>query len=325
MARSFLRRGSKEVTRGSLVSRSLAWRWLAGAALAVLAGCAAPEWQRDMQATLSASRRSGQDLVVFFSLPGHDASAFMESRLHDPIVIDALAAGDFIALIADGVERKRLYSEWIGGSEGMGMCVLDGQGYCYAARPGPQDPEQVAAFLNLCVSKRAELATLRGTLQQAVVHPTDEFELGCLLLQLGCRVHSEPLLINAAVSGIAEARSRLAHLFALHGNLTAARRWLKTAPKTPATKLTEGYVLFKERRYNDAVEALQAALASNLLGDERQHALLFLGKSLHSGKRDEEAVPILEALAAEATGSTFEAAATHTLGHIYHPDHRHAP
>ena len=306
--------------------RWLAKRSLVAGALAVLTGCAAaPEWQRDMQATLSSSRSSGQDLVVFFSLPGHDASAFMESRLHDPVVLNALAAGDFVAVIADGIERKRLYGEWIGGSEGMGMCVLDGQGYCYAARPGPQDPEQVAAFLNLCVSKRAELAVLRGKLQEEEVGPRDECALGCLLLELGCRVHSEPLLINAAVSGVAEARSRLAHLYALDGNLTAARRWLKTAPKTPTAKLTEGYVLFKERRYDEAAKVLQAALATNKLGAERQHALLYLGKSLHSGKRDEQAIPILEALAAEGTGSTFEAAATHTLGHIYNPDHGHTP
>ena len=37
----------------------------------------------------------------------------------------------------------------------------------------------------------------------------------------------------------------------------------------------------------------------------------------------ERAVPILERLANEGTGSTFEAAARHTLGHIYNPDHGH--
>jgi hypothetical protein len=293
--------------------------------LVLLSGCAAPEWQRDMQSALSTSRRSAQDLVVYFALPGHDASDFMESRLAHPMVLDAIAAGDFVAVIADGIERKRMYAEWIGGNEGMGMCVLDGQGYCYAARPGPQDPEQVAAFLNLCVSKRAELAVLRGMLRQPVVGPMDQHELGCLLLELGCRVHAEPLLTSAAVVGVAESRLRLAHLFALDGNLTAARRWLKAAPKTPAAKFIEGYVLFKERRYADAVKALEAAVATKKLGADRQNTLLYLGKSLHQDKRDEQAIPILEALAAEATGSTFEAAATHTLGHIYNPDHGHLP
>ena len=300
-------------------------RLLLATLLVLLAGCAAPEWQRDMQSALSASRRGAKDLVVYFALPGHGASDFMESRLAHPVVLDALAAGRFVAVIADGVERKRMYAEWIGGSEGMGMCVLDGQGYCYAARPGPQDPGQVAAFLNFCASKRVELAALRGRLQQTVVSPVDQHALGCLLLELGCRVHSEPLLTSAAIDGVAESRLRLAHLFALDGNLTAARRWLKTAPKSPAAKFTEGYVLFKERRYAAAVKALEAALATKKLGVDRQNALLYLGKSLHQDKRDEQAIPILEALAAEGTGSTFEAAATHTLGHIYNPDHGHAP
>lgn len=298
-------------------------RLLTSMLFVLLAGCAAPEWQRDMQSALSTSRRGAKDLVVYFALPGHDASDFMESRLPAPVVLQALAAGDFVAVIADGVKRKRMYTEWIGGSEGMGMCVLDGLGYCYAARPGPQDPEQVAAFLNLCASKRAELATLRGRLQQAVVSPMDQHALGCLLLELGCRVHSEPLLTSAAVDGVAESRLGLAHLFALDGNLTAARRWLKTAPKTPAANYIEGYVLFKERRYAEAVKALQSAIATKKLGADRQNALLYLGKSLHQDKRDEQAIPILEALAAEATGSTFEAAASHTLGHIYNPDHGH--
>ncbi|MFT7534370.1 MAG: tetratricopeptide (TPR) repeat protein [Hyphomicrobiaceae bacterium] len=297
---------------------------LATTLLVLLAGCAVtPEWQRDMQSALSTSRRGAKDLVVYFALPGHDSSDFMESRLPAPVVLQALMAGDFVAVIADGIERKRMYAEWIGGNEGMGMCVLDGQGYCYAARPGPQDPEQVAAFLTLCVSKRAELAELRGKLQQEEVGPTDLHALGCLLLELGCRVHAEPLLTSAAVDGVAESRLRLAQLFALDGNLTAAKRWLKTAPKTPAAKFVGGYVLFKERRYAAAVKALQAAVDTKKLGADRQNALLYLGKSLHQDKRDEQAIPILEALAAEATGSIFEAAASHTLGHIYNPDHGH--
>lgn len=285
---------------------------------------APPEWQRDMQMALSESRRTAQDLIVYFALPGRDASDLMESRLGDPVVIAALQRGKFAAVIADGIERKRLYSEWIGGGEGMGVCVLDGQGYCYAARPGPQDPEQVAAFLDLCASKRAELATLRAMLQQPTVSPMDQHALGSLLLDLGCRVHCEQLLIDAAIAGVADANHRLARLYALDGNVTAARRWLKASPKTPSSMLTEGYVLFKERRHGEAAKVLAAAVATNRLGFERQHALLYLGKSLHEDKQDEQAIPLLEALAAETTGSTFEAAARHTLNHIYNPDDGHA-
>jgi hypothetical protein len=35
-------------------------------------------------------------------------------------------------------------------------------------------------------------------------------------------------------------------------------------------------------------------------------------------------VPVLEALAAEGTGSTFEAVALHTLSHIRNPQHGHS-
>lgn len=86
---------------------------------------------------------------------------------------------------------------------------------------------------------------------------------------------------------------------------------------------TEGYVLFKERRHAEAVAVFEEALATGRLGPERQRATLYLGKSLHEGRQDERAVPILERLSAEGTGSTFEAAARHTLGHIYNPDHGH--
>jgi uncharacterized protein HemY len=157
------------------------------------------------------------------------------------------------------------------------------------------------------------------------VGPAGQYALGCLLLDLGCRVHSGPLLLHAEVNGVVEARCRLAHLYALDGNVTAARRWLQAAPKTPAAKWIEGYVLFKEQRYPEAVKVLQAALATKQLGVDRQNAMLYLGKSLHQDKHDVQAIAILEALVAEGTGSTFEAAATHTLGHIYNPDHEQGP
>lgn len=290
----------------------------------LLAGCAAPpEWRSDFDEVLSEARQGGQELAVFFALPGRAASEFMMSRLSDPIVMDALAAGGFAAAIADGVKQKRLYGAWVGGGEGMGMAVVDGKGYCYAARPGPQDPEQVAAFLAMCASQRVTLAKLRDKLQQADAGPTDQHALGCLLLDLGCRVHAEPLLLQAAALGVTDATHRLARLYALDGNLTAARQWLKASPRIPAAMLTEGYVRYKERRHQEAIKAFEAALATGQLGADRQHALLYLGKSLHESKRDELAIPILEALVAENTGSTFEAAATHTLGHIYNPSHGH--
>jgi uncharacterized protein HemY len=105
--------------------------------------------------------------------------------------------------------------------------------------------------------------------------------------------------------------------------VTAARRWLRDAPKTPSALVTEGYVLFKERRHADAAAVLERALATNELGEERQRALLYLGKALHESRQDDRAMPLLEALAREGTGSTFEAAARHTLGHVRSPDHGH--
>lgn len=290
-------------------------------ALLLAAGCATPpEWHRDVPNALTAARKTGREVIVYFALRGHDASDLMESQLTDPVILDALSRRDFDAIIADGVVLKRLYKEWIGGGEGMGVAVLDGNGYCYGARPGPQDPGQVAAFLDMCANRRTELAALRARLQDPDMSPLDQHKLGCLLLDLGSRVHSEPLLTSAAMAGVADAKHRLARLYALDGNVVAARRWLQAAPKTPPATLTEGYVLFKERRYPEAVKVLRAALATNRLGAERQHALLYLGKSLHQANDDEKAIPVLEKLAAEGTGSTWEAGARHTLNHIYNPE-----
>ena len=298
-------------------------RWLP-AALLPFAGCAAaPQWQQDLPQALSAARAGGRDLVVYFALPGRDASDRMQAQLDDPAVIAALAAGGFDAVVADGLEQKRLYQEWVGFGEGMGVAVLDPEARCWATRPGPQDPPEFAAFLDRCAASRAGLATLQQMLADGVVAPVDQWQLGCLLLELGCRVRAEPLLLDAATAGVADARHRLARLYALDGDLEAARRWLDASPKTPSAQVTEGYVLFKERKHAEAAQAFAAALATGELGDERQRALLYLGKALHENKKDEQAVPILERLAAEGTGSTFEAAARHTLGHIYQPEHGH--
>lgn len=294
--------------------------WLA----ALLGACAAaPAWQGDLSLALAEARAAGRDLVVFFALPGRDASDRMQAQLGEPVVTAALRDGNFVAVTCDGQERARLYGEWIGGGEGMGIAVLDGEGRCYAARPGPQDPPELAAFLCQCAAARGDLATLRAKVVQPGSTPVDQHRLGCLLLDLGCRKQAEPLLLDAAMAGVADARHRLARLYALDGNVTAARRWLRDAPKTPVAQVTEGYVLFKERRHQEAVAVFDAALAGGDLGADRQRALLYLGKALHETKQDERAVPLLLALAAEGTGSTFEAAATHTLGHIHDPQSGH--
>lgn len=304
------------------MNRSWSWAGLAVPAL-LTAACASARWQTELQPALSAARARRQDLVVFFALPGRDASDRMQASLTDPQVLAALAAGRFAAVIADGAQRDRLYAQWIGGGEGMGIAVLDGQGEVYAARPGPQDAPELAAFLRLCAAARGELAGARAAVAAATVAPLDKHRLGCILLQLGCRIHCEPLLLDAALAGVADARHRLARLYALDGNLAAARRWLADAPKTPAALVTEGYVCFKERRHAAAIAAFERALQAPGLGIERQRALLYLGKALHENGQDDRAVPMLKALAAERTGSTFEAAAQHTLGHLEDAQHGH--
>ena len=214
-------------------SRARASAVVLAACTALLPSCAVrPEWQQDFTAALSSARRDGRDLVVYFALPGRDASDRMQARLGDEVVIDALQAGGFDAVVVDGVARSRLYGEWIGGGEGMGIAVLDGDGDCYAARPGPQDPPELAARLRQCAEVRPELARLRRAHLASPQDPLAAYELGCLYLELGCRVHCEPLLVTAAMAGVSDARHRLARYYALDGNLGPARRWLKSAPKT---------------------------------------------------------------------------------------------
>lgn len=305
--------------------------WTAPTALVVLAaiafaGCAvAPvAWQDDVAAALRSARAARQELVVFFALTGRDASDRMQRSLDAPAVLAALADGGFAAAVADGMARQNLYTTWIGGGEGMGIAVLDGDGRCYAARPGPQDPPELAAFLRACAAARGELVALRQRAASASATPLDRHALGLLLLELGCRKECEPLLLDAATAGVADARHRLARLHALDGDVAAARRWLASAPRTAAALVTEGYVLFKERRHDEAIAVFERALRDTRVGADRQRAQLYLGKALHEAKQDARAVPILEALAAEGTGSTFEAAALHTLGHIRDPQHGHA-
>lgn len=283
------------------------------------AACAAgPEWRDDLTQVLVESRGRGQDLAVWFALPGLDRSDAMRGVLDEPAVLAALGEGDFAAVVCDGRERARLYGEWVGYGEGFGLAVLDANGRCYAARPGPQDAAELAAFLRQCTAARRDLASLRSMVAQPTIAPMDQHMLGCRLLELGCVAAAEPLLLDAALASVTDARHRLARLYATKGNLDAARRWLRDVPWTPPARVSEGYVRFKERRWTDAVAALEAALAEpdERLGTDRQRALLYLGKALHEAGQDERAVPLLEALAREGTGSTFEAAAVHALGHV---------
>ncbi|MBM3974225.1 MAG: hypothetical protein FJ301_09025 [Planctomycetes bacterium] len=291
--------------------------------VAALAACASPpRWQDDVVVALRDARAAGAELVAYFALPGREASDRMQRQLQDPAVLQALADGGFRAAIVDGDQRKGLYAAWIGGGEGMGLAVLDADGRCYAARPGPQDPPEIAAMLRLCATMRARLPALRR--KAALGAPEDAHALGCALLQLGNRIESEALLTNAAVAGVVDARHRLARLFALDGDLVAARRWLTDAPRTGPALVTEGYVLFKERKHLAAAAVFERALARRDVGDDRQRALLYLGKSLHEARQDARAVPLLEALSREGTGSTFEAGALHTLSHIRNPQDNHS-
>ncbi len=292
----------------------------------LLAACAAaPAWQTDLPQALAAARAEGRDLVVYFALPGRAASDRMQASLTAPGVRDALAQNGFAAALADAAARTRLYAQWIGYGEGFGVAVVDGEGRVYAARPGPQDPLELAAFLRHCAAVRGDLVPLRRRLAQPTVAPTDRHALGCLLLDLGATREAESLLLDAAMAGVADARHRLARLYALVGDLAAARRWLAGAPSTPAARATEGYLLFKERRPAEAVTVLEAALATGGLGRERQRTQLWLGKALHEARADERAVSLLAALAAEGTGSVVEAAAQHVLAHIRDPSAAHAP
>ena len=80
-------------------------------------------------------------------------------------------------------------------------------------------------------------------------------------------------------------------------------------------------------KVNAFITLITAAMVVSLLAADPVHddnKVADALKSLHEDKQDEAAIPLLEALAAEGTGSTFEAAARHTLGHIYNPDGGHS-
>lgn len=286
---------------------------------------APPAWGADLVTELQAARTAGQDVAVYFALPDRELSDRMEEQaLPDPVVLAALAAHGFRSLRVDAGRHGNLYRAWVGGGEGMGICVLDSVGRVYAARPGPQDPPELAAFLRLCALRREAIRAARTRLAADPRDAAAHHALGCVLLELGCRIGTEEHLVTAAQAGIGDAWHRLARLHALDGDVAAARKWLPNAPQTSFALVTEGYVLFKERRHAEAVAVLQQALQRGGLDQDRQRALLYLGKSLHECGRGPEAVHVLRMMAAEGTGSTFEAAALHALRHLQDPSHGHS-
>ncbi len=301
-----------------LTSLGLAWTTLFG-----MVGCrAAPPWRPVDGA--SAPPATGADAVLYFALPGRELSDRMEQHcLVAPPVLAALRRGDFASLRIDGFAAHELYARCVGAGEGMGIVVLDACGEVLATRPGPQDPPELAAYLDLIAARRDAIAQARAALQAEPADPDLALRLGALLLELGCRREPERLLLAAAAAGRDAAVVKLAHLYALDGDLVQARAWLTRARPSPATAVTEGYVLYKERRHAEAAAVLRTALAAGGLGDDLPRARLFFGKALHESQCDEEAVPVLEALIRDHPATTWAGAAMHTLQHIRNPDHGH--
>jgi tetratricopeptide (TPR) repeat protein len=294
-------------------------------ALIVLVACSPPSSDRGSVAWRHECATPGRDTIVFFALPGRDLSERMEQEtLRDAAVLAALAHGGFDAVRLDGFADQQLYAEWIGGGEGMGVCALDAEGRAVAARAGLQDAPELAAWIDFVAARRPAVAAAQHAVAAAPQDPQACYRLGLLRLELGQRSGTEPLLAAAGEGGIADAWQRLARLFALDGQLQRAREWLLRAPPSASAMATEGYLLFKERHYVDAIGVLDAALRERDLGDDRQWVELCLGKALHESGRDARAIAVLEGLLAERTGSTSEGAAVAALAHIRSPDHGHS-
>jgi tetratricopeptide (TPR) repeat protein len=282
------------------------------AAPLLLAACALPRWQDELLPALAAARAAGRDLVVHFATDAADGPA-AAAGLDEPAVLQALARGGFQAVRCAASANGRLWAEWAGYGPGAGIAVVDASGQPWAARPGPPHPGEVAAFLDLCAARRADLAALRARTARADAQPADQLALGRLLLDLGHCRGAEPLLLDAALSGPPAARHWVARLYAALGQPAQAWPWLRHAPVTPDAELTRGLVLACEGRDEAAVAAFDAALQGGGLGPDRPQALLGLGASLHALRRDDRALPILRALAAEAAGGVGAAAAARLL------------
>lgn len=292
---------------------------------AVLSGCAvAVPWRVAADPASVFLRSDGRDTIVYFALPGRELSDRMEQgTLNSTLVLAALQRGDFCTAWLDGFRRADCYDAWLCGGEGMGVCVLDAAGQLIAARPGPQDPPELAAWIDLVANRRSALQKARAAVAAMPFSAAANYQLGCLSLELGCRVGTEAALLLAADVGIADAWQQLARLAVLSGQLEKARDYLAKAPDSAASACTEGYLRFKERRHAEAVLVLSAALARPDLGLDRQRTLLFLAKALHETGAEIEAMRVLDSLIAEGTGSTFEGAARHTRNHIQNPVQGH--
>ena len=107
-------------------------------------GAAPTPWREDADAAIAEARSAGADTLVYFALPGRDLSDRMEqASLSSEPVLAALQRHGFHSVRIDGFAQAVRYDQWVGGGEGMGVCVLDAAGRCYAARPGPQDPPEI--------------------------------------------------------------------------------------------------------------------------------------------------------------------------------------
>lgn len=290
------------------------------------AACAVPvPWRADLPAALADARRDGRDVVAFFAMPGRDQSDAMDrGALRSEPVLAALARNGFQSVWLDSKTHGRLYAQWIGGTEGLGVCVVDADGRPYAVRPGPQDAPELAAFIDQAAAARGEVLRARAALAATPEDAQAQHRLGVLLLELGCRLGAEELLVTAAQRGVLDANHRLARLYALDGLVQRSRQWLRVAPASPERTVTEGYVLFKERRHEDAVLRFEAALRDGVTGNDRLRARLYLGKALHESGRDDAARRVLEDLARDAPGTTFGGAALHSLGHLQDKSHDHS-